>query len=245
MGVCRCRTATNLYCFVHRKHVCYSCLSKDHTNCVVRTYLRWLADSDYEWPPKCQLCSNELHEHSTMRLMCLCTFHADCIHRFANNLPAHTAPAGYACPTCMTPLLPAADSGSQLAVQLSAAFENAEWAVRLRSNSPLTPSSVAITVDAGDQSQTLMSTASSSGTGGNRKKSARDSVPEADTLPIADADKYRKRGGLSRSIMRTLNLPEPAAGTVVNMKKIILFTVVGMLFAGFVILLMLRKKPRH
>ena len=44
---------------------------------------------------------------------------------------------------------------------------------------------------------------------------------------------------------RGRNLPEPAAGTVVNMKKIILFTVVGMLFAGFVILLMLRKKPRH
>jgi hypothetical protein len=29
-------------------------------------------------------------------------------------------------------------------------------------------------------------------------------VIQADTLPIADADKYRKRGGLSRSIMRTL-----------------------------------------
>jgi hypothetical protein len=152
MGVCRCRTATNLYCFVHRKHVCYSCLSKDHTN-VRQTMLPAVA-LVYPWQrqlhgmhlvgfavrgadlsemacrfglrmavrvirairliilraaplflqevpmllsmlvlagcrrPKCQLCSNELHEHSTMRLMCLCTFHAGaCVARPAQPKP--------------------------------------------------------------------------------------------------------------------------------------------------------------
>ena len=30
MGLCKCRNVTNLYCFVHRQHVCENCCEETH-----------------------------------------------------------------------------------------------------------------------------------------------------------------------------------------------------------------------
>eukprot|EP00250_Pteridium_aquilinum_P035003 c8441_g1_i1 orf=338-1462(+) len=109
MVVCKCRKATNLYCFVHKVPVCGECIcSSEHHICVVRTYSEWVIDGDYDWPPKCSLCDEtlQLGETAVSRLGCLHVLHLSCFSKHLQSFPPHTAPAGYTCPVCSIPIWP-------------------------------------------------------------------------------------------------------------------------------------------
>ena len=72
MGLCRCpqRKVSTLFCFKHHVNVCESCLVTDHSQCIVRSYVSWLQDNDYN--PNCSLCQRSLTEtgQETLRLVC-------------------------------------------------------------------------------------------------------------------------------------------------------------------------------
>lgn len=109
MVVCRCRKATNLYCFVHKVPVCGECIcSSEHHICVVGTYSEWIIDGDYDWPPKCNICHEILQseEAAVSRLGCLHVLHSSCFSKHLQSFPPHTAPAGYTCPVCLVPVWP-------------------------------------------------------------------------------------------------------------------------------------------
>ncbi|KAH7427170.1 hypothetical protein KP509_10G032800 [Ceratopteris richardii] len=124
MVVCKCRKATNLYCFVHKVPVCGECIcSDDHKICVVRTYSEWVIDGDYDWPSKCSLCNEILQQggKTTARLGCLHVLHLSCFTNHLKSFPPHTAPAGYVCPVCSTPIWPpkfVKDHNAALALKL-------------------------------------------------------------------------------------------------------------------------------
>ena len=63
-------------------------------------------------------------------------FHDACLASYAAALPEHTAPAGYTCPTCSVPILPADNVASPVAVALRAALRNAPWARRFLGDVP-------------------------------------------------------------------------------------------------------------
>ncbi|KAI9209145.1 uncharacterized protein BJ171DRAFT_488634 [Polychytrium aggregatum] len=126
MGLCKCRTVTNLFCFEHRKNVCEKCIVTDHPKCVVRSYLQWLQDSDYD--PVCAICSGALDQGELVRLTCLDLFHVDCIKTMCDKLPEHTAAAGYACPACHAPIIPAENMTGQIANDVRATFASCKWA---------------------------------------------------------------------------------------------------------------------
>ncbi|KAM1233550.1 hypothetical protein ACFX2J_003237 [Malus domestica] len=132
MVVCKCRKATKLYCFVHKVPVCGECIcSPEHQICVIRTYSEWVIDGEYDWPPKCCLCHVELDEGTgpqTTRLGCLHVIHTSCLVSHIKSFPSHTAPAGYVCPTCSTPMWPpknVKDSASCLHSKLKEAIMQA------------------------------------------------------------------------------------------------------------------------
>ncbi|CAM8899229.1 unnamed protein product [Rhodiola kirilowii] len=125
MVVCKCRKATKLYCFVHNVPVCGECICfSEHQICVVRTYSEWVIDGEYDWPPSCCKCQAVLEESSdsqTTRLGCLHVIHTHCLASHIKSFPPHTAPAGYVCPGCSTPIWPPKsikDSGSPLHTKL-------------------------------------------------------------------------------------------------------------------------------
>ncbi|XP_047967678.1 zinc finger protein-like 1 homolog [Salvia hispanica] len=129
MVVCKCRKATKLYCFVHKVPVCGECICfPEHQICVVRTYSEWVIDGEYDWPPKCCHCQNELAEGTdpqTARLGCLHVIHSNCLVSHVKSFPPQTAPAGYVCPACSTPIWSpksVKDSGSRLHSKLKEAI---------------------------------------------------------------------------------------------------------------------------
>ncbi|XP_028123790.1 zinc finger protein-like 1 homolog isoform X3 [Camellia sinensis] len=129
MVVCKCRKATKLYCFVHKVPVCGECICfPEHQICVVRTYSEWVIDGEYDWPPKCCLCHAAIEEGTdpqTTRLGCLHIIHTSCLDSHIKGFPPHTAPAGYTCPACSTPIWPPKsikDSGSRLHSKLKEAI---------------------------------------------------------------------------------------------------------------------------
>ncbi|KAK2405078.1 hypothetical protein P8452_10627 [Trifolium repens] len=129
MVVCKCRKATKLYCFVHKVPVCGECICfPEHEICVIRTYSEWVIDGEYDWPPKCCQCQAVLEEGSgsqTTRLGCLHVIHTNCLVSHIKSFPPHTAPAGYACPSCSTSIWPpksVKDSGSRLHSKLKEAI---------------------------------------------------------------------------------------------------------------------------
>ncbi|KAL6043851.1 Zinc finger protein-like 1, variant 2 [Balamuthia mandrillaris] len=128
MGLCKCRTITDLYCFVHKKAVCEHCVFPEHKVCVVGTYVEWLQDPDYE-PPTCAVCKEELTEDNVLRLLCLDMFHPECIDVHAASFPPNTAQAGFTCPSCPKGIIPSssADLSSPLAQQLLRHLNNAPW----------------------------------------------------------------------------------------------------------------------
>nr|XP_024393742.1 zinc finger protein-like 1 isoform X2 [Physcomitrium patens] len=101
--------ATKVYCFVHKAPVCADCICfPEHRLCVIRTYSDWVIDGDYDWPPKCGACQNDLKDEDTIttRLGCLHNLHTSCLQSHLGNFPPHTAPAGFVCPSCPTAVWP-------------------------------------------------------------------------------------------------------------------------------------------
>ncbi|XP_057964760.1 uncharacterized protein LOC131155557 [Malania oleifera] len=144
MVVCKCRKATKLYCFVHKVPVCGECICfPEHQICVVRTYSEWVIDGEYDWPPKCCLCQAVLEEGSdsqTTRLGCLHVLHSNCLVSHIKGLPLHTAPAGYVCPACSTPIWPpksVKDSGSRFHSKLKEAIMQTGLEKNLFGNHPV------------------------------------------------------------------------------------------------------------
>ena len=66
MGLCKCRTVTTLFCFEHRKNICEKCITTDHPTCIVKSYLQWLQDSEYE--TQCTICNQPLTVPSSSSL---------------------------------------------------------------------------------------------------------------------------------------------------------------------------------
>nr|XP_020456175.1 zinc finger protein-like 1 isoform X1 [Monopterus albus] len=128
MGLCKCpkRKVTNLFCFEHRVNVCEHCLVSNHNKCIVQSYLQWLQDSDYN--PICALCNNPLTLQDTVRLVCYDVFHWSCLNNLASQLPLHTAPAGYQCPTCQGPVFPPSNLASPVADVLKEQLSSVNWA---------------------------------------------------------------------------------------------------------------------
>lgn len=128
MGLCKCpkKKVTNQFCFEHRVNVCEYCLVSDHPKCIVQSYLQWIQDSDYD--PICQLCKQELSEGECVRLVCYHVFHWNCLDNYACQLPAHTAPAGYTCPTCKAVLFPHKNLVSPVSDALKTKLQNVNWA---------------------------------------------------------------------------------------------------------------------
>ncbi|CAA7399405.1 unnamed protein product [Spirodela intermedia] len=110
MVVCKCRKATKLYCFVHKVPVCGECICfQEHKLCVVRTYSEWVIDGEYDWPPTCSMCHDDLEaekDPQTTRLGCLHVIHTKCLVSHIQTFPPQTAPAEYICPECSSPIWP-------------------------------------------------------------------------------------------------------------------------------------------
>lgn len=147
MVVCKCRKATKLYCFVHKVPVCGECICfPEHQICVVRTYSDWVIDGEYDWPPKCCQCQAVLEEgdgSQTTRLGCLHVIHTNCLVSHIKSFPPHTAPAGYACPSCSTSIWPpksVKDSGSRLHSKLKEAIMQSGMEKNIFGNHPVSSS---------------------------------------------------------------------------------------------------------
>lgn len=128
MGLCKCpkRRVTNQFCFEHRVNVCEHCMVTNHPKCIVQSYLLWLHDHDYT--PVCALCSVALSEGDCVRLTCYHMFHWACLDKYARELPATTAPAGYTCPTCNACIFPQPKLVSPVADVLREKLAGVNWA---------------------------------------------------------------------------------------------------------------------
>lgn len=129
---------------MHKVPVCGECICfPEHQICVVRTYSEWVIDGEYDWPPKCCLCQAALEEGTdshTTRLGCLHLIHTNCLVSHCKSYPPHTAPAGYACPTCSTSIWPpksVKDSGSRLHSKLKEAIMQTGLEKNLFGNHPV------------------------------------------------------------------------------------------------------------
>ncbi|XP_057846773.2 uncharacterized protein LOC131056460 isoform X1 [Cryptomeria japonica] len=140
MVVCKCKKATKLYCFVHKAPVCGECICfPEHQLCVIRTYSEWVIDGDYDWPPNCSVCQKVLEDGAvTTRLGCLHVVHTHCMVSHLESFPPHTAPAGYVCPACSSPVWPPKsirEPGSALHTKLKEAIsQQSELAKNLLGN---------------------------------------------------------------------------------------------------------------
>lgn len=139
MGLCKCpkKKVTTQFCFEHRVNVCEHCLVSSHPRCIVKSYLHWLQDSDYN--PVCTLCNGSLAEGDVVRLICFDVFHWACLNSYAASLPTNTAPAGYSCPNCKSTVFPPENQISPVADQLRQMLATAPWA-RVGLGLPVVPS---------------------------------------------------------------------------------------------------------
>ncbi|CAH8437961.1 unnamed protein product [Heterobilharzia americana] len=131
MGLCKCerRRVTNLFCFEHRVNVCEFCLVANHNKCIVKSYLRWIKDSDFN--PSCCICHEPFEADSSkkcVRLVCLDIFHWDCLNKYVLSLPPTTTPAGFLCPLCGHPIIPQANHGGPVAEALRTCLSEVDWA---------------------------------------------------------------------------------------------------------------------
>ncbi|XP_030763418.1 zinc finger protein-like 1 [Sitophilus oryzae] len=128
MGLCKCpkRRVTNQFCFEHRVCVCENCMVTNHPICVVQSYLQWLQDSDYN--SICEICSKDLNTEDSIRLTCYHVFHWSCLDHYSRQLPPTTAPRGYTCPSCKSPLFPAPNLISPVADVLKEKLAGVNWA---------------------------------------------------------------------------------------------------------------------
>lgn len=86
----------------------------------------WLHDHDYN--PICTLCSVNLSEGDCVRLTCYHMYHWTCLDKYARELPATTAPAGYTCPTCKERIFPDSKLVSPVADVLREKLAGVNWA---------------------------------------------------------------------------------------------------------------------
>ncbi|XP_059053321.1 zinc finger protein-like 1 homolog [Achroia grisella] len=128
MGLCKCpkRRVTNQFCFEHGVNVCEYCMVTNHPKCIVQSYLQWLRDSDYN--PICEICTKNLSEGECIRLTCYHVFHWACAESRYRALPETTAPAGYQCPSCATPVFPPSNLVSPVADVLREKLAGVNWA---------------------------------------------------------------------------------------------------------------------
>ncbi|CAF1014821.1 unnamed protein product [Adineta steineri] len=133
MGLCKCpqRKVSTLFCFKHHVNVCESCLVNEHPQCVVRSYVSWLQDNDYN--PNCSLCQKSLSDtdEETIRLICYDLFHWSCLNEYFRSFPSHTAPDGYTCPTCHTCIFPPPNLVSPVADLVRKKLATVSWATHL------------------------------------------------------------------------------------------------------------------
>lgn len=131
MGLCKCerRRVTNLFCFEHRVNVCEFCLVANHHKCIVKSYLRWIKDSDFN--PSCSICHEPFEADPSkecVRLVCLDVFHWNCLNNYVISLPPTTTPAGFLCPLCGQPIIPQANHGGPVAEALRSCLSEVGWA---------------------------------------------------------------------------------------------------------------------
>jgi len=136
MGLCKCRTVTNLFCFDHRKNVCEKCIITDHPQCIVNSYLQWLQDSDFK--SECGICKSSLKEGELIRLCCLDLFHLECINAKCNMLPENTPMNKYTCPTCKKAIIPSENVTSPLASIIRVKLADSKWAKPFLPKKPTT-----------------------------------------------------------------------------------------------------------
>ncbi|KAJ3394226.1 hypothetical protein HDU92_007083 [Lobulomyces angularis] len=124
----------------------YSCILSDHSRCVVRSYVQWLEDSDYE--PVCGICKQSLDQGALVRFSCLDLFHVNCVNSICDQQPDNTAPAGFLCFTCHEPILPADNNVTQIANLIRTTFKDSKWG----KNCQITiPQMISIDVGSGGQ----------------------------------------------------------------------------------------------
>ncbi|KVI01919.1 hypothetical protein Ccrd_019802 [Cynara cardunculus var. scolymus] len=98
---------------------------------VVGTYSEWVIDGEYDWPTKCCQCQAVLEESTDPQTTRLDIVHTSCLVSHIKSFPPNTAPAGYICPACSTPIWPpksVKNSGSRLHSQLKEAIMQVEEA---------------------------------------------------------------------------------------------------------------------
>ncbi|EFA77747.1 hypothetical protein PPL_09404 [Heterostelium album PN500] len=127
MGICKCKKRSDEFCYLHKKFICDGCVVTDHPTCHIGSYVDWLTDSEFE-ESVCGVCKGELSKENSVRLLCYDLFHPECIDVYACSLPATTAQAGYACPTCMKPILPPNDKVDGLSRSIRKTFGVSSWA---------------------------------------------------------------------------------------------------------------------
>jgi len=145
MGLCKCKKRTSLFCFVHKKAVCEGCIPTEHETCVVKTYLEWLQDSEYE-PAVCIVCHGALTAENTTRLVCLDLIHTPCLDNHVRSLPPDSTAS---CPRCQAALLPPPSSTAQptLARRLAAHATHAHWPVAIPPDTAAPPGAAALSTD--------------------------------------------------------------------------------------------------
>ena len=160
MGLCRCpqRKVSTLFCFKHHVNVCESCLVTDHSQCIVRSYVSWLQDNDYN--PNCSLCQRSLTEtgQETLRLVCYDLFHWSCLDEYFRSFPSNTAPDGYTCPACHTSVFPPTNLVSPVADQVRQKLSTTSWATRLPISSNDTNHQTSTPIIHQEKQQTLVET---------------------------------------------------------------------------------------
>ncbi|KAG2293886.1 hypothetical protein Bca52824_040555 [Brassica carinata] len=234
MVVCKCRKATKLYCFVHKVPVCGECICfPEHQTCVVRTYSEWVIDGEYDQPKccQCQAAFDEGGAHQLTRLGCLHAIHTSCLVSLIKSLPPHTAPPGYACPTCSTPIWPpkmVKDAGSRLHAQLREAIMQTGLEKNLFGNHPVSRStesrrnllaengeysksavSEIVEIDVPSSAENYMKTSSPGHVAAARKGIPAVDRQNSETLYYADDEdgnkkKYSRRGPLRHKFLRAL-----------------------------------------
>ncbi|KAI3380799.1 hypothetical protein SNEBB_010056 [Seison nebaliae] len=130
MGLCKCpnRKVTSLFCFHHRTNVCEKCILSDHPQCVVRTYVKWLEDNDYN--DLCVLCDEQYSQSKTIRLLCLDVVHLNCLDRHISRLnEQNPSLINYKCPVCQAyDVIPKSNVKGRIADILRKELIDFDWA---------------------------------------------------------------------------------------------------------------------
>lgn len=92
---------------------------------MIKSYLQWLKDSDYD--STCSLCGTNLEDEECVRLICYDLFHKKCLNSREEQLPANTAPSGHSCPSCSAIIFPPPNLVSPVADALRIWLTTVSW----------------------------------------------------------------------------------------------------------------------